>query len=250
MSASRRLMTPSSRRRATAPAEPRRRCRWQSSSARRSSDRSARSARGRRLLRVVAEAHRARGEVDEAPVARGHGTRRVVEVVAGGQLDAAAATAMEQPQLAGRNARALWHLHAARRGTRRREPRRAAHVGSLLAGDRTAVLPVGVDEPEVLHPVLVGRERDGLAVGRVARVIVVGRPACERRRRSASDRHGVEVAQHVEYQRCSVRRHVDRHPRAFGRLEDGVRGVGPGRVDVGRRVFRRRLAALSSSVRP
>src|SRR5262245_60232718 len=70
---------------------------------------------------------------------------------------------------------------------------------------------VGVDDPDVVAAAAVRGERDALAIGREARLLVPRHTLRDGRGFAARDRQGVEVAEQVEDQGLAVGRHVDVH---------------------------------------
>ncbi len=140
-----------------------------------------------------------------------------------GHLQALAARAVIEPDLA-RAERARAGVVLARRDELRvGRPGGAVRQAEALLRHLLRVLPVAVHDPDVVAARAVGRERDPLAVRRIARLHVPRDAGRQRPRLAAPERDRVDVAEKVEDDLLPVRRHVERHPRAGRQVErDGV----------------------------
>ena len=85
----------------------------------------------------------------------------------------------------------------------------------------TGIRAVGVHHPEIILPASVGNERDRGSVWRDARMKVERDTAIGRQALGLAtfDGQAVDVRQQVENEVGAVRRHIDRHERAFVNLE-------------------------------
>lgn len=120
-------------------------------------------------------------------------------------------------------------------------PSRRREGGLLLLRERPGTRAVGVHHPEVLRAVAIGDERDPGTVRREPRLRVEGHARRERLRVTPVDGERVQIARQFEDESASVRRDVERDPRAFVRLEgQGALGLeGQARLVPGRgRVLR------------
>ena len=108
-------------------------------------------------------------------------------------LHTRAAVAVEDPQLDRRDPGARAILLPGNQKVAIVGPHRRTDVRRLVLGEHVPMRAVDIDQPQILHAVLIAGERDRLPVRRELRVIVVGRPVRERRRCAALNRQRVQV---------------------------------------------------------
>ena len=110
-------------------------------------------------------------------------------------------------------------------------------------GQLALIGAVGIDRPDVVAAIAIGKERDGAAVGRPHRLPRVVEDVGDARHGAAGGRHGPDAALHVGGDGAAVGRDRHRHRRAFAN-GDVDRCAG------GRRGGRASRAALASAASP
>ena len=93
---------------------------------------------------------------------------------------------------------------------------------------------VRIDEPEILAAGAIADKHDRFAIGRESRLAIEARSAGDARGGATGYRNRVQIAQHIEHDRATIRREIERHPGPFIRCEaERARGnqreVGVGR---------------------
>ncbi len=170
-----------------------------------------------------------------AVVGEGRLAQLLLQLLAGAldQGDAAAAGHVVEPDLAGPQRTAGGEVLFRRDEAAVGAPRRLVEEAEVLLGHLALVGPVDVHHPDVVAAAAVGGEGDALAVGREARLGLIGQPLGDPRRRPAGDRQGVDVAQQVEGDGPPVGADVEIHPGAFVDLDRDLANHRAGRgVDV------------------
>ena len=94
-------------------------------------------------------------------------------------------------------------------------PTRLIEQAELLLAELALVAAVAVHQPDIVAAAAIGNEGDAFAIGRKARLMLIGEAFRDPRRRAALDRHRVNVAEQVESDRAPVGRDVDVHPASF-----------------------------------
>src|SRR3546814_18792192 len=90
----------------------------------------------------------------------------------------------------------------------------SSDLAEIFLRDLALVAAVAVHQPDIVAARAVGDEGDALAVGREARLVLIGEPLGDSRRRPALDGHGVDVADQVALDRAAAGRDLDVHPAA------------------------------------
>ena len=182
------------------------------------------------VFEAAARAH-VLGEVDEAAVGRQRRLALVLLVVlALGQLQAGAAVAVVEPELAGAQRALRREVLAAHQVLAVGRPGAVVEQAEIFLADLHRAAAVGLHAPEVVAAAAVGGERDFLAVRREPRLDVPRRAAGDAPRAAAAGGQRVQVAQHREDDRLAVRAQVEVEPGAFigaeaHRLALGVSGI-------------------------
>ena len=101
-------------------------------------------------------------------------------------------------------------------------------------GDLPRAAAARIHDPQVVAAGAIRRERDPLAVGRVARLHVPRQARRERACFAALDRQLVDVAQHIERDALAIRADVDAHPRTGARVDRNIAALAGWRGDVPR----------------
>ena len=176
-----------------------------------------------RVPAVLVDAARRRvlAEVDVAPVRReGRFAEVLLLVRLLVQLEARALAArVVEPDLAAADRTRRHEVLARRDEAAVRAPDRVVDEPEVLAADLLRLAATCRDRPDVVAAAPVADEGDPAAVRAEARHHVPRHPVRQRLRVAAADRQQVEVAQQVEDDPLAVRRHVEAHPGAFGRVD-------------------------------
>jgi hypothetical protein len=176
------------------------------------------------------------GEVDALAVGRVDRLAELLLVLLVGLLDErypGPAGDVVEPDLAGAERAPGGEMLLGRDEAAVGAPARLVEEPEILLGQLALVRAVDVHDPDIVAAAAVGGEGDAPPVGREARLVLVGEAFRDPGRRAAGDRHGVDVAEHVEGDRPPVAGDVDVHPGAFVDVDpDLARGHPRRRVDV------------------